>query len=721
MASVPIYKSKVTQLATPRQTAGGTNTSGFIASAQANQSLAQKLDMFSSQLNNMAGQSAQTQAAKDATLDIYKRKQKISDINNNDTLSPEQKNTEISKIAEGTEARFSGVYSRAYNNAANAAYSTQIQRDAKEASDQAELASNGDSEAYAKQMKEFKDGTIPNAPTKETAIVAELAINQYGSAGYKKLKMAEIRRDEQRRQTLNTDTVRIQSEDIANNLQEGDFVSASQNIFKLKVSLEDRVKNGWGNKEEAQLQIDKATENGILSYARDRFARGEVLDGQDFIDKFRKGDPSSEVPSDFFNIDRNKVADRMEYLLETEQKNLDLKAKADEAYTKEQANIVVGDGIKVFNAFKIPENINDIEQALPYASLAKQHEYKVQLAAYDLVRPYMKLSLPEQQAVLNSKVSDKSMSRIEVEALSTVKKNLAERVKKSQQDSMGLSFEEGLNSQKVVMTPQADLMLQAQGLKERAYMQTKNKEEYGKGATNLFTQQEAEQYSQWLNSPDTSIASKLDFFTMLEESIPNKSNSVYNQIMKKGANVAAFAGSMLKEGKRDVAERVFKGQVVLKALDKPEEISEMRYKILKALGNSTVNMGGDVTGSSLEAIIDTGLALYGAELQEQGRFDKGASSSQMKKIIKDLTNGVHERNGQSFFLPMGTNEDNFDDWIDNLKPGDIPAAKGLTEEQTIKIIQQGRINSYGPNKYSIYQGKSNLKNLDGTTYTISVP
>ena len=167
MAELPRYRKQVTQVGTPKQVSSGTQgAAGMLAESQGKMSLAQKLETFSTQTKQLAAGALQTEASKDAVRDIYTRKQKINEINSNPNLTAEDRAEQVAQIAEGTERAFSGVYSRAYNTTANAAYSTQIQRDAKEASDQAELIAQGDSEAYAKQMREFRDGTIPGAPTR---------------------------------------------------------------------------------------------------------------------------------------------------------------------------------------------------------------------------------------------------------------------------------------------------------------------------------------------------------------------------------------------------------------------------------------------------------------------------------------------------------------------------------------------------------------------------
>ena len=103
------------------------------------------------------------------------------------------------------------------------------------------------------------------------------------------------------------------------------------------MTLNDSVKNGWRTAEEAQSIMDNTTEKGVLSYASDRFKRGEIIDGQDFIDDFRSGSVDSEIPTEYFGTNRDKVADRMEYLLDTEKRYLKNKASTKAKFDNDEA------------------------------------------------------------------------------------------------------------------------------------------------------------------------------------------------------------------------------------------------------------------------------------------------------------------------------------------------------------------------------------------------
>jgi len=186
--ALPTYQRANVQVASPGGQAGA---SGLMAKAQGDMSLAQKLSNFSGQLTGIAGSMAKDQAAKDAVVDIQKRKQQVLDIQKKG-LDAETEQAEIDKIVEGRERKLFGVYSQAYNNAALSAYSNQVQVDAKGAADIAEAQAGVDPDAFINAYKGSGAETVKGAPSEHTKVVAQQAITKYGAERYKKLTTGEV-------------------------------------------------------------------------------------------------------------------------------------------------------------------------------------------------------------------------------------------------------------------------------------------------------------------------------------------------------------------------------------------------------------------------------------------------------------------------------------------------------------------------------------------------
>lgn len=714
--ALPTYRRQAQQVGTPRQTAGGTSTAGFMASAQAKQSLSQKLSSFSNQLAGVAGGMARDQGAKDAVKDIHTRKQKIADINNNPKLTNEERIAKVGEIAEGTSRAFSGIYSKAYESASSAAYSNQITTDAKSASDQAMMTAMGDPETYMKQMKAFRDETVPNAPTKETGIVAEMAINQYGSQGYKTLKMAQIRKDEARRHTTSNDTTVLQSNDSVANMQEGDFVNAHQNLFKLQKTLEDAINNGWETKESAQLRLDKTTEAGILDYAQDRFTRGEAIDSKEFIDKFRNGTADSEIPTDFFNVDREKVANRMEYLLDTEVKKRDVTEKAAIKENKENANLVLSDNIKIMKHGKVSDTFDEALKLMPYGSPKMQHDFAIQIKAAEAIRPYNTMSLPEQLTLVSVMEAEETANIEDIEILATVKSNLKEKQALAKKDSITLGAQDGLYEPTRPITPGIAPEMGIAILEERTRQANINKEKYGTNRQ-VFTEAEVTEWTTWINDRGTSIADKMGLIASVEEGTDGKGYMAYQQLMKdKRANVFTAAGDFYAEKKPQISQMLLHGEMVLNSemgasIDRKALTATLNTKIGNALARSS-KQDKDKAISAVTAYYASLAEGYGALGDDSYKYADQAVEEVLGK------SGI--RNGQGYFAPLGQDADDVDDYIDELDPANLEPIQGIPFDMTKNAIERSKLVQVQGNKYRLIFQDHAVTKEDGTPYTIEI-
>ena len=715
--ALPTYKRQVGTVAKPKQIASGGNAAaGVMASAQAKQSLSQKLSAFSSQTKQMAGSMAAQQASKDAVRDVHTRKQKIADINNNPNLTNEERIEQVGQVSEGTQRAFSGVYSKAYESTATAAYSNQITVDTKLASDQAMIKAGGDSSIYAKQMAAFREETIPNAPSPETAIVAEMAITQYGSSGYKSLKMAEIRKDEQRRHQSSNDTINLQASDSQANMQEGDFVNASQNLFKLQETLKDSVANGWETKESAQKIMDKSTERGVLDYAKDRFSTGEPIEAQEFINKFREGSVDGEIPTEFFDIDREKVADRMEYLLDTEIKKRDATAKAQQKENVENANLMIGDGITIIKHGKVPDNFDEMLEALPYASAKKQHDFKIQVKAAEVSRPYQTLSLPEQLATVTAMEADDTASIEDIEVLATIKANLKEKQALAKKDMITLGAQDGLYEPTKPITPGINPEVGVAILAERTRQAGVSKEKYGT-PMQVFTEAEVTQWNTWINDRGTSIQDKMGFIASVEEGTNGKGYMAYAQLMKdKRANVFTAAGDFYAEGRPETSQMLLHGEMVLNSemgasIDRKSLTGVLNTKIGNALARST-KQDKDKVISAVTAYYASLAEGYGALGDESYKYADQAVEEVLGK------SGI--RNGQGYFAPQGLDSDDVDDFMDDLDPANLEPIQGIPADMTKNTIERSKLVQVQGSEYRLIFQNHAVTKEDGTPYTIKI-
>ena len=687
--ALPTYQKQVRQAGQVRQTAGGTSTEGFMASARASESLAQRLSSFSNQMSGIAKGMAQSEASSAAVRDIHDRKQKIADINASYDNRPltleeeEQRVEEIKSITEGTRRQFSGVYSRAYESASAAAYSNQITVDTAEASNQAMIAAEGNSDAYIAQMNVFREETVANAPSVETGIVAELAINQYGGRGYKSLKLEEIRRDEIKRHQYYNSTIDLQTEDTMANMQEGDWVNGSENLFKMEQTLMNGMSNGWTNDKEAELIMMKATENGILAYAKDRIAMLEPVEAQKFIDDFRSGSYEKEIPTEFYSVDAPKLAERMEYLLEKEIRIRDTRQKASDKQDYEDVKDVIylldqGEEVDAnvlesayYKNIK-PETRKDLEQAMNDNGFMKYFDTQ------DLTK----------QSELIGDLRDKTdKTADDLRLQKKYEKHFMKAQKQIDNDplvySQGKAFDEELEP---LNLQDKDVMLKAEDRLEKVMLA----KEYTDRRVGLFTKQEAATVKSQLDG--MTAGEKIDVMDKINTLPSDVRDDTYNQL----GGTFAFAGGLTSSGNEEAARLSLLGKNADVALPEAFKIN-LGAKIANAFGG----YDGELYTQNIKGLTD----------YAKGIILNGGDASDVDQLITDSVGKMVKYNSKTTIIPYGVKKKNFESWLDNIV---IDGRPGLTKGL------QNMTDVLGSGDYQLHhagQGKYYVKvNNDGNPY-----
>jgi len=335
-----------------------------------------------------------------------------------------------------------------------------------------------------------------------------------------------------------------------------------------------------------------------------------------------------------------------------------------------------------------------------------QHELNVHEEAYRVIKKFDYQALPEQQATINALESDPEASRVEIEALAQAKKNLSEKMTMAEKDPYSLGVQDGLYEQTNPLTPAGGL----ENLQMRAAQSKMTFAAYGT-TPKLFTDSEAQQFSAWLDNPTTSINQKLDFIEQTELLAPNESSLVYNQLMEKGSSVFAFAGSMVKKGDRQKADKMLRGQMILREQPNVVPMDIMQWKFNGEVGNAM-----RYQGAGMRKALTDGTTAYSAALaEEQGALSKADAPIRLvKQGVKEVTGGTGIKNDQTYFLPPQATQDNVDDWLDNLSANDFQNVIGITPEDAVDLVSRGQIISVGEGKYQvIFQGKR-LMSQSGT-------
>lgn len=276
------------------------------------QSITQRLESFSQQAFAMSGQVAQKEAARDATVDIYNRKQKVQKIR--DTISdPAEQQAQINKIIEGGAKSDATIYGRAYNTAADSTYANQVALDAKSAADLASIKANGDVEIFAKSFGAFKNSTVSAAPTKDLAILASRAFQQYGSSAFKTIALAaQEKQDKLDKEAYEkTKTQLVQDYKVA--IKNNDVVSQQELITKYVASSKSAVDRKFTTPEMIEYEVSQIVEEGFIEFSMAEFDNSD--NPTKYLDEFRDNsrlttEKTEEVIGKMHKALESKINDR---------------------------------------------------------------------------------------------------------------------------------------------------------------------------------------------------------------------------------------------------------------------------------------------------------------------------------------------------------------------------------------------------------------------------
>jgi len=341
------YKSanlQQTQIAEPRGAIAATSVA-----AQSFESLSSKLATFSQMAMQQHTVVRTTQAARDATLDVASRKQKIQKIK-----ARGGSQNEIDSIVEGQAKTDATIYGRAYNTNFGSAYANQVSIDAKSATDMAVLMAEGSSKAFISAYPDYSKEIVRNAPTPELAIVAKQQFDQYGSAAYKSLAMAEQKEQNEQLKSSYENTIKLAEEQYIT----GDEMEKEQAATQYLAASKDAIKNGWTNEKEINYNLQRIDK---LAFTEDKFK--EFSDSEDpiaFLDKFRDNKKLSVEET-------QKAIDKMHSMMKSETDDYKIKeefdTKEDEAFkknTKDGINVKLIEGILTEDDLKAAYKANAI-------------------------------------------------------------------------------------------------------------------------------------------------------------------------------------------------------------------------------------------------------------------------------------------------------------------------------------------------------------------------
>lgn len=253
---------------------GSANTAGSQIAAKNIESLASKLATFSETAFAMAAKSRSAQAARDATIDVTKRKQKIKKIRE-EGMHPEMQALKIGQIVEGRIKSDDTIYNRAYNNSFEAAYANQIAVDAKSAVDMAIVQANGSSKAFMDAFPEYSQRIVQGAPSENLAIIAKQQFDKYGSAAYKSLFLEEQKKINELNEATYKKAIEQKENDFIQSVINGDDIGTAQDYLLGSAMGKNAMDNRWETVGSLKLRAKNLKKRAAIAVVRRDFQNAE--------------------------------------------------------------------------------------------------------------------------------------------------------------------------------------------------------------------------------------------------------------------------------------------------------------------------------------------------------------------------------------------------------------------------------------------------------------
>lgn len=650
------------------------------------QDLGSRLSAFSKQSFQMAG----AEAAQEATVQA---------------ANDDAKGKEFHKESIHT------MYGRAYNNTRSASYAASSEIDLSNASSTLATEFNGDPEGYRKAMNNYYETMQEEAPTAELKGVIGISGRKLTNHTFGKMtiaKDAELKATQKQEyvQSIDLKIGQAINAKSTGDIKTYDLIMSSMTEY-TKTMSDNNILSGaevLKIKDTADYTIKKGVMESNLD---DLMNMGNIEEAQKMVSDF-----NAKIPKDLSVSQYENIQASLNRKFTTQ---LKLNKASNDKITKANKK-TVKTGIDLLDAGKEPDNLNQLDDLVETLSPEDKDEYMISKEAYSLTSSFQDLTLSEQQAEINRLEAQGTSNEFEQKILNKIKSNYNQIASMAKNDPMSLSIQQGNVPATQPLQVDMDMQQFSQVIMQRADSADTNKEIYGKQAGFLFTAPEAQQYSAWLENPDTSIAEKLDFIATIESLVPDNTADIYSQLSKKGASVTSFAGSLVRQGETQKAEKLLRGVQVLKEIPKIVDYETLNWKMGGTIGNAMQFAGP----GQRESLYKSASAYYAATAEEKGKLDGTLSMSDVNGVVSELTNGVGERDGQNYFLPKNKTEDDVEDYLDEITVDSVPDFLGMTREQGLNTISKGQLISVGEGLYRIRYNRQFLANTDGTPYELKV-
>jgi len=605
------------------------------------------------------------------------------------------------------------VYGKAYNTAAKAAYGAEAESLIDQKAQELALRYQNDPVGFSNSLKSFTDSLINQSPTPELRTTLGIYAGKVKNKGFGAISRkvdAELREG---RKVSFANNFQKGLGQIVNSVLEGDIESAELQQFDLASKLD--AMRASGDITPAEHQRLKIQGEYTLDHDIGVGTLTELLldDNIEEAITFLEGETYENQP----NMTPDQF-DKYQTRLKSVFNEYRSRKKAEATNNKASSNILIKDTIELLKNGKVPSPDQQMatEAALPNASPEKQREYMIYDEANKQLSAWEDLSIAEKEIRYNELAARKEMTTTELEVQKAMGKMIAEEKTMSVKDPVGLALKRGSIQPLPNMAPDAggvDGLLA--GLKQMETDSFIIQDKYGEDKKQQMTSETAKEWADYMNSPDISINNKLEFIQRVSENAPHQAGMVFNQIGGKHAPTFLFAASTMKNGNKEAARLALKGKGANIELPTGFQASVTTY-----IGNALANFKGDALNTLKQGVID-----YSKGKAMEGE-DKMIDTGNLEEYFGSSIGYIVDYNGQDTILPIGVEESDFDQWLNEIEIPDSPELQEAIRDMPdiffggdiqLQYVDDGK---YMIRKYN--NGKPLYHtNEDGTTFILEYP
>jgi hypothetical protein len=663
---------------------------GMAEMAQANtwNTLSQKLDQW----GQIASQEAQENAIEKGKQQAYEDQLAGVEMKQEDTFT---------------------AYGKAYNGTRKAAYTAQLQSDISIKSDEYATQYQDDPDTYKAKMDKYIETVSRESELPDIQTALQLDGNNLVSRQFSKLKTKQLEAIKKADKITYTNHVEDKKAQIVDMLVSGDTKGAELAMTGLESFTLSALSDGVisdAEYEAGEREFEYGVRRGVIKRSMQKLIDNGDIAGagkmlEDFNEKIPEGmdlDQYEKLQSNLYTI-YGRAKKTNDALLKFEKEEITNEVK--------DITAAINDGQSIPDKLPTPDKL-----ALVSAEVRKKYMDAIEVSK--LIAPYETLSITEQDRELANLRGRTDLTAQQVKARDGLEQRVKQRKQGWKKDPQMQGSKEGLYELNGVLSPNAAGAELVKTIKERTKTMAIGVYQAGNVAKKIFTESEANEWIDIINDPTTTVDTKMDLISTIEVGSGGNqevANIMYSQIAEKGAGVWAYAGSLMRKGNTKLVKDIFRGEMVLKATPNLVDFQDLEINLVKVVGEANKYQS---TGAR-KALFDTAKALFAARVEDAG--DTTISDSKIKKVIKELTNGTGERNGQKYFLPTGIDADYIDEYIDDLTEDKIPEIAGLTKAQAIRTIQKSYLSARGDGKYDvIFNGNKLLNKETGKHFVLEI-